>query len=183
VTHAAIGPLRRACRRLAGQAGMSLVELMVALTVVGILIGIAAPTIHTHVSLQELRGGAREVVDVLRNARDAAMNEGVPRYILFTPPRTYRVYRYSGGQWVALTNPVLLADSVSFTDAGVTFPQLSSVPTSGATVPENAAYFDTRGRYPFEVGAPASHSITLVGGTGRQIVLELFRQTGKVTGV
>lgn len=162
---------------------MSLIELMVVLGVMGVMIGIAAPTIHTHVALQELRGGAREVVEVLRNARDAAMNEGVPRYVQFVPPRSYRVHRFTGGQWVAATNLTPLGESVSFTGAGVTFPRLDDIPVSGAWVPVDAAYFDTRGRYPFEQGAPASHSITLVGGAGRQIVLELYRQTGTVTGI
>ncbi|MGH2723134.1 MAG: pilus assembly FimT family protein [Actinomycetota bacterium] len=173
--------LRMLRRRLAGQRGMSLIELMVVLSVVGVLIGIAAPTISTHVALQELRGGAREVVEVLRNARDSAMNEGTPRYVLFIPPRSYRVYRFTGGQWAAITNQVPLGESVSF--AAVTFPQLDHVPVTGATVPLGAAYFDTRGRYPFEQGAPASHSITLAGGSGREIVLNLFRQTGTVTGL
>ena len=162
---------------------MSLIELMVVLAVMGILMAIAAPTISTHVALQELRGGGREVAEVLTDARDSAMNEGAPRYVQFIPPRSYQVYRFTGGAWSPETNQVPLGDSVSFTTEGVTFPRLDNAPVTGATVPQRAAYFDTRGHYPFETGAPASYSITLTGAGDRQIVLELHRQTGKVTGL
>lgn len=170
-------------RRMAGQRGVTLVELMVTLMIVGILMGIAAPAINNHIALQELRAGAREVVEVLRDARDSAMNEGSPRYVQFIPPRSYRVYRFTGGAWAPETHLTPLGGSVSFTDAGVTFPLLTDVPVAGATVPENAAYFDTRGRYPFQSGAAASYAVTLLGRTGREVLLTVYRETGAVTGV
>lgn len=161
---------------------MTLIEMMMVLGVMGVLMGIAAPTISSYVAVQELRGGARELVEVLRDARDSAMNEGVPRYVQFIPPRSYRVYRFTGGAWTAETHQVSLGDSVTFSAADVTFPQLTGKPVTGATVPQDAAYFDTRGRYPFDPAAPASYSVTLTGSGGRQTVLALYGQTGQVTG-
>jgi type II secretion system protein H len=167
-------------RRVAGQAGFTLIELMVALSVLGVLMAIAVPTMSSHMALQEIRGSAQQVVDVLRDARDSAMNEGQPRYVLFDPgsPAGYEIWRYDGSAWVQEEEETLHA-SVTFSDADVTFPALADRPESGASVPENAAYFDTRGRYPF--GSAASYSLTLHGRLGKTEVLTLYSQTGQVT--
>lgn len=167
--------------RLHGEAGYSLVEMMTVLLVVGVLLGIAAPAIQNHIALQEMRGSAREVVEVLRSARDSALNEGKPRYVVFLPPRTYEIWRYDG-PWTKEEEEVL-SGSISFADADIGFPSMVNTPEAGANVPDNAAYFDTRGRYPFEVGAPASYTLTLHGGLGKQVVLTLYRSTGQVTGL
>jgi prepilin-type N-terminal cleavage/methylation domain-containing protein len=168
------------------EAGFSLIEIMTVIGVVGIILAIAAPTIQNQIAIQEIRGAGRQVVEVLRGARDSALNEGVPRYVLFDPaasPKTYQVYRYSGGAWVAEEPPAPLPDTVTFSTADVTFPQLADVPETGATVPEDAAYFDTRGRYPFQQGAPSAYTVTLTGGAGRVVTLTVHRSTGQVTGV
>lgn len=172
--------------RAADEAAYSLVEVMVVIAVTGIILGIAAPTIQNQIAIQQIRGAGQEVMEVLRDARDSAMNEGVPRYVRFTPPRTYQVwmYRASSGQWVADGPATALPNSVEFDAADVTFPSVSDAPTgTGQTVPQDAAYFDTRGRYPFEAAATSSYSITLRGGVGRTITLTVWRNTGQVTGL
>ncbi|MGH2764840.1 MAG: hypothetical protein ACRDKA_02840, partial [Actinomycetota bacterium] len=124
--------------------------------------------------------------DVLRDARDSAMNEGVPRYVLFDPtvtPRTYQIYKYTTAGWTTDGELFTLPSSVSFADAEVTFPAVADAPITGASVPENAAYFDTRGRYPFEAGAQSSYGLTLRGGLGRTVGLTVWRNTGQVTGL
>src|SRR5919106_1039894 len=164
----ALSVMRRLARKGRGQAGFSLVELMTVLGVVGIIMAIAAPTVTSHIALQEVRGAARGVVDVLRDARDSAMNEGVPRYGLFDPtktPREYQVYKYTTAGWTADGELFRLPGSVEFSDAEVTFPSVADAPAgTGLSVPLNAAYFDTRGRYPYEAGAGSSYSVTLRGG-------------------
>jgi prepilin-type N-terminal cleavage/methylation domain-containing protein len=179
--------MSRTLRRLGASAGYSLVELLTVLAVISILMAIAAPTIGGHLALQEVRGAAQEVVQVLRDTRDSAINEGVPRYVFFDPnatPRTYQVWRFSGTTWTEDGRVSTLPESVTFTDADVTFPGLADAPTgTGQPVPENAAYFDTRGRYPFVAGAPSSYSLTLRGGLGRTVTLTVWRNTGQVTGL
>jgi type II secretory pathway pseudopilin PulG len=163
---------------------MSLVEILTVLAVIGVLFAIAAPAINNHVALQEMRGSSRQLVDVLRDARASAVDEGTPRYVLFTPPRTYRVYHYDGSAWVPETQAEVLPNTVSFSDAEVTFPALTDQPEAGApAVPENAAYFDTRGGYPFEEDLASSYSLTLRGGVGRVETLTLHTNTGQVTGL
>jgi prepilin-type N-terminal cleavage/methylation domain-containing protein len=183
----ALSVLRRLAGRFRSPAGFSLVELMTVLGVVGVIMAIAAPSVQNHIALQEIRGAGRGVVDVLRDARDSAMNEGVPRYVLFrwnTTPREYQMYKFSGGAWVADGEVFKLPSSVTFSQADVTFPSLADAPAgTGATVPQFAAYFDTRGRYPFDATQPSSYTITLHGGLGRTETLTVWRNTGQVTGL
>jgi prepilin-type N-terminal cleavage/methylation domain-containing protein len=174
--------MKRLFRSEDDQRGMTLVELMTVLMVVAILMAIAAPTIQNQIALQQIRGAGQEVVQVLRASRDEALNEGVPRYVLFTPPRTYQVFQYDGG-WVADESPVSLPNSISFTNADNTFPSLPDAPEAGSGgVPAGAAYFDTRGRYPYVAGQPDSYSITLHGGLDRTVTVTVWRNTGQVTG-
>lgn len=183
----ALSVLRRLAGRFRSPAGFSLVELMTVLGVVGIIMAIAAPTISSHMALQEIRGEARRVVDVLRDARDSALNEGVPRYVLFrttTTPREYQMYKFSGGAWATDGEVFKLPSSVTFDSSDVTFPSVADAPAgSGQAVPQDAAYFDTRGRYPFDPTQPSSYTITLHGGLGRTETLTLWRNTGQVTGL
>jgi prepilin-type N-terminal cleavage/methylation domain-containing protein len=175
-------------RRIAvDQRGMTLIELMVSLFVVAILMAIAIPTTATYIARQELKAGAREVVEVLRDAREAAMNESVPRFVLFEPAiNSYRVCRFNTttSAWPATSacTPVALGNSVSFSDADVTFPAVANQPINGANIPNNAVYFDTRGRYPFG-SAASTYAITLRSRGGQSITLTLYTATGQVTGL
>jgi type II secretion system protein H len=162
------------------QDGFTLIELMVALSVMAIIMAIAIPTIATYTAQQELRGSAQEVVDVLRQARDAAVNEGEPRYVRFFAgdPGRYEVRWYDGSNWV-VEEQSILHDSVSFTNSDITFPVVPNEPETGAQVPQYAAYFDTRGRYPF--GMAASYTLTLHGAMDQTETITLHTQTGQVT--
>jgi prepilin-type N-terminal cleavage/methylation domain-containing protein len=183
----AFSVVRRFAQKVQGQAGFSLVELMTVLGVVGIIMAIAAPTVQNHIALQEVRGAGRGVVDVLRDARDSAMNEGVPRYVLFdatATPRTYQIFKYTSTGWTTDGEQFTLPNSVVFDAADVTFPAVADAPAgTGQSVPQYAAYFDTRGRYPFDPTQPSSYTVTLHGGLGRTVTLTLWRNTGQVTGL
>jgi type II secretion system protein H len=159
--------------------GFTLIELMVAVSVMAVLMAIAIPSVANHMALQEIRASAQQVTDVLREARDTAINEGQPRYVLFDPSTVgYEVRRYDGSDWV-LEEEEPLHDSVSFTGEDVDFPALANRPEDGVSVPENAAYFDTRGHYPF--GSAPSFTLTLHGRMGKTEVITLYSQTGQVS--
>jgi prepilin-type N-terminal cleavage/methylation domain-containing protein len=170
--------------RLRGERGMTMTELMVTLSVMAVLFGIAVPTIQFQIARQELRSAAREVVEVLRGTRDAALNEGVPRYVLFSEgdPPSYRVYRFDGEEWVPDRNGVPFDASITFSEGDITTPALTDVPEAGASVPTTAVYFGTRGRYPHGcAGCHDTQTITLHGRMGRSTTLEFFPQTGQVS--
>jgi len=177
--------MRRLSRRWTDQRGMTLVEIMVVVAVVAVLFAIALPAVSSHIALQEIRGAAREVVEVLRNARSSAVDEGVPRYVVFTPPRTYQVWKYEEGTWVEEEAAQQLPGSVEFSATDVTFSNaaLAGEPEAGAPIPNEAAYFDTRGAYPYDFSLPATYSVTLHGGLGRTETLVLHTSTGQVTGL
>jgi len=167
---------------------MTLIELMVSLFVVAILMAITIPTASTYIARQQLKASAREIVEVLRESREAAMNEAVPRFVLFEPEplSQYRVCKFdvASNSWPAVSTctPVELGNSVSFSEADVGFPPLANQPVAGAPVPDNAAYFDTRGRYPFGTAA-ANYTLTLRARGGNSVTLTLHTVTGQVTGL
>jgi type II secretion system protein H len=162
------------------QAGFTLVELMVAMGVMAVIMAIAVPTIATYTARQEIRGSAQQVVDVLREARDSAINEGEPRYVRFIAgnPGRYEVRWYDGDDWL-IEEQEALHDSVTFGNADVTFPAVPNEPETGEQIPQYAAYFDTRGHYPF--GMAATYSLTLHGGMNQTETITLHTQTGQVT--
>ena len=171
-------------KRTADQVGMTLIELMVSLFVVSILMAITIPTAATYIARQELKANAREVVEVLKDSREAAINEAVPRFVLFEPDiNSYRVCRFNAAtnSWPVTTACAAkpLGNSVSLE---VVIPALPNHPVNGATVPANAVYFDTRGRYPFG-SAPSTYTITLRSRNGDTVVLTLYTGTGQVTGL
>jgi len=162
--------------------GFTLIEMITTLFVASIIMAFAIPTIHRQIATNTLRASAREVASVLRSARDAALNEGTPRYVLFEPPRRYTVFRYTSSGWQRERVGKNLPRSVSFESGDVTFPQMTNTPPgTTATVPARAAYFDTRGRYPS--GEPGPFTIRLRGGAGQTITLTVQGQTGQVVGV
>ena len=174
--------MRRLRRTLDDQRGFTLTELMVLITIFGILMAIAVPSINQQISSQQLRSSARELMSVLRNARSAAINEGVPRYVILRPgtPGSYQVYRFVGSSWTPAHNEVRLKGKVGFSETDVVVPAVSNAPVSGVSVPADAIYFDTRGRYP--LGHSGTYTITLRAQVGDPLTLSFYPQTGQVAG-
>jgi type II secretory pathway pseudopilin PulG len=157
---------------------MTLVELLVVLSVVAILFAIAAPTVSNHIALQHMRGSTQQIVDILRDARSSAIDEGVPRYVVFTPPRTVQAFRYNGTAWVSDGEQFIFPSTVQFDP--VSFKAYDDEPEPGAAVPGNAVYFDTRGVYPYTPDLPSSYTITLRGSVERVETVIIHTSTGQV---
>src|ERR671919_2007341 len=130
----ALSVLRGLAGRFRSPAGYSLVELMTVLGVVAILFAIAAPTISNHIALQNIRSAGQEVVTVLRESREAAINQGLPRIVRFNPAdATYQVFEYDpvAKTWMARSEVTPLPGGVTFADDDVDFPPLASTPEAG----------------------------------------------------
>ncbi len=83
---------------LQDQRGMSLVELVAALVILGILLGLAYPSWQRFQAHQSLRYGAAQVATDLREAQERAKAERTPYRARFTAGSPqYRVERTSGG--------------------------------------------------------------------------------------
>lgn len=156
--------------------GIGLIELAMVMVIMGVLIAIAMPSVHNYIALQELRSNAREVVEVLREARESALDEGVPRVVFFEQGgQAYQVRMYNGSAWVPDGLEQMLGQSVEFSK--VQFPPVNASPFT-STVTMDAAAFDTRGRYPSSHGG--KYEVVLSSRMGREITIQLFAETGGV---
>jgi type IV fimbrial biogenesis protein FimT len=73
------------------QRGVSLIELMVGITIVGILFMLAAPSYRTWIQNQQIRAGAESILNGIQLARSSALNNNASaRFVLCdvndTPP-------------------------------------------------------------------------------------------------
>jgi type II secretion system protein H len=71
--------------------GFTLAELLVAITVAGILLALAAPSMATMYRIYGLRGAARQVYAELQNARMAAVTENRGYQFTVADSRSYKV--------------------------------------------------------------------------------------------
>ncbi len=77
--------------------GFTLVELMVVVVIVGLMVGVAATKLDFMVPKYKLRGAAREVAGLLKQARSRAAGSGKDVYVEFDLPR--------GQYWVLVAFP------------------------------------------------------------------------------
>lgn len=68
--------LNQHCRRLSHTRGFSLVELMVAVVLIGVMAGFATPAIMRGMERARAKAVARDIANVFRLARNQAMNRG-----------------------------------------------------------------------------------------------------------
>ena len=118
--------------RLGQQDGFTLVEILVALTIIGILSAIAIPNWSTLLPTHALNGAARQVQSELHRLKSRAVSENAAfRLVFSTSNYTYTIEKYSGGSWTAtgenkpLPEGITLA-STSDTTLGFTSRGISS---------------------------------------------------------
>jgi len=179
---------KRLNRTLKDERGFTLIEMLMSLLVMGILMSISIPSIRGHMARADLRAGAREIVATLRNARDKAINEQVPRIVQFDETsKTFQLKKLvktgpTSYAWEVERVPDKVEPSVTFT---ANFPSVAGVPVAGVSIPADAVYFGTRGRYPSVAAVPPGpYTATLTSsGTSRTVTITVYERTGEVTGV
>ncbi len=129
-------------RRSSGEAGFSLIELMVTVLVLGILLGIAALAYAGITRESALSSAGKQVEGAMKRAQTAASQENVTYTVTFYPstdahPNTYAFWRLgatepeqnkyvpgevSDGGYIRMENGVTVVSlaSVTFTPAGTT---------------------------------------------------------------
>lgn len=171
-----------------GERGTTIIELLVVIAIMGVLIGIAAPTVSTQVANAELNRGARDVVSLLRRVRAEAINEQVPRYVDLTLADRLQVFRctpnsdFTNCTWAAQGSVVPLPGSARVTVSSGDFPALANTPVAGQAVPAGSVYFGTRGGYPFASGASTTvYTLTITSiRIGSTRTVTVARNTGHV---
>ncbi len=154
----------RARRAGGGNAGFTLIELSVAMTMLGILLAMATPAWRSYQSNQEDRSAANAVVSMMRNAHVRATSEATSyRVDIDAANRKLTLLRYDGSAYVVRRTETLEGAKVRVHD--VAFTNSAGVPTS--------AYFYARGTAsPGKVvlkrtDRDLKHTITVEGLTGR----------------
>lgn len=111
-------------RAARGQAGFTLIELTVAMVVLGILLAIAAPAWRNYQVTQERVSATGEVVSVMRTAQiRATAEETTYRIDVDAAARTLSLHRFDGADFVfrgetQLTGGGVRLTSVAFADKG-----------------------------------------------------------------
>ncbi|MDX2166983.1 MAG: GspH/FimT family protein [Deltaproteobacteria bacterium] len=98
-------------------AGLTLLELLVALALFGALAAIALPDLRRTLAAWRLNAAARQVVMDLKLTRAQAIAAGVTQRLRFTAAAgRYQRERQSGGSYVAVGPPTALPDGVIVAD-------------------------------------------------------------------
>lgn len=145
--------------------GFTLVELAVAMVLLGALLALAVPGWGAYQATQERVSASREIVSVLRNAQmRATAEEATYRVDVDLAQRRLSVYRFDGAAYVARTTSVLDGRRLQITQAGFQ-DKLGATTTSAYFYPRGTA---SPGRVSVgRAGDPVEHVITVEGLTGR----------------
>lgn len=152
-------------------AGFTLVELMVALAVLGVMVGVAIPSVLAWMPAIYLKDTAYDVKGAMIRARSLAINDGREyRVLLDTTNNTYRIEQgnlTSGSTaWTTVLGPHPLAQgvSVSATTAGIE--------TSGS---DPVLTFSSRGSVVTNLDVL---DVTLVNSESKTYTVSVRRRTG-----
>src|SRR5258708_9907649 len=113
--------------------GFTLVELMVVLTVVGIVLAFSVPALRSLATTHSLKGSAENIVGQMRLAREKAVSTGVAQPVHFVGTSVYHIHYPTGisttGQW---TLPLTVRFGRSMSDCYTMTPDGRAVASGNA---------------------------------------------------
>jgi len=130
--------------------GVTLTELMVTVTLIGIIAGIAVPGFHAYISRSALRQQTDLIVGVITRARFKAMQDA-PWRVIFNPgARSYYAYCDRNGNGIQDGNEEVqgvyrLGDGVRFGSAASRGPNDTVIPEDGVSFQDNRIMFNRMG--------------------------------------
>lgn len=75
----------RILNQIASKSGFTLFELIICILIIGLLSGIAIPTLNTMKQSQDYKGAARNISTMLREAKSVAVSTNNPQMVVFKP--------------------------------------------------------------------------------------------------
>lgn len=132
--------------------------------IMAIILGIVAPAVAGQVNRANTNRAAREAISLLRRVRADAVNHYEPRYVKVetsVDPDEFRVFAYRSGDWGQIETLVVAKGVTASIPSASDFPELANTPETGKTVPSGAAYFSTRGGYPYDTADPTPGNYTI----------------------
>ena len=154
------GPSKAGARRLSGSSGLSLLELMAALLVLGLVLSLTRPALNGVSARWRLRAAAQEVESAVHWARNAAAVRGAPADLRYDVSE--------GAYWVDLGDET---ETYRTLPRGVRF---GYVRLGGIEVVNDIALVRV-----FPDGSLDGHELTLEGGDGLRIRMTFRRLTGE----
>lgn len=139
--------------RTAARNGFSLVETMIVLAIVGLMVGIVAPSLLGALPGMRASGAARQVLSDFRYARTYAVDKGFPVVVEFTAPPTaqYQLFQDRNANQVynSGTDVLLKQETLTTSYTGITLKSnLSGTPSDGVDLDGsggNVVGFNTNG--------------------------------------
>jgi type II secretion system protein H len=166
------GGFRKDCRP--GEQGFTLMELLIAMCLMGILVAISVPTLKNMRQSQSHKETARYIASTLRRARAAAISTNNPQMVIFKPNSScYRWVAYNSSAW----NNAAPVQSMSV-PAAVTMRSLSAG-TSAANV---YVLFNTNSTVSLksQSGVASDGNISLNNGATQKFMVTVSNYTGRV---
>ena len=140
--------------------GVTLIELIVVMVIIGILAAFLAPNIGAWLPNLRLRRAARDIVSTMRTAQMKAVSTNLGYRVSFTLPASYILqYENPPGTWVS---------------EGVSQNLPSGISITAITIAGSNAVFNPN-------STSSSGSVTLQNSKGTQRRLTLTPSTGRVT--
>ncbi len=145
-------------RTRARSRGYTLLEVLTAIGILAVLLGIGVPNLSRLRSPYVLSGATRQIAADLQAARQRAIARNIPYRLNFnTSAKTYTVERQVGGNWVTEGTTQKLPAGASL----------------GTITPSNQIVFDTRGM----VAANATIPVTVTGSGTRSVTVNVLGKT------
>lgn len=165
------------------QSGVTLIELIIVIAIIGIIMGIAITTIGNRRPVAQLKSDARDIVSNMQLARANAIRDTRPWAIQFdTDNQRYEVYSDSGEDWKSedwsdgdetIFRTISLSNNIAFgTNQG---PVDASwvTPADGISLSANRVVFNPN-------GTSESGAIYLTLSSGETIAISSLSTTGRI---